>query len=225
MGGWGVQGEWVVWSVVTAITEKTVLLLCCCDQHHPCHHHRQQQNTVKNALPPAHITTSTHCHHHALPRQLGSQVRLGRLLLGVARQDHPGLSRMLSRARDDIMRALVASSMESYSRAYPQLAKLHMLQEIADVAAIQHTNGRNKGDQLRRLQWGDRLKSTQPSLAVQVARVYNGCCCSSCCSCCWSSRCAVDVLCNGIVENKACHWCQQLCVQTVCFSLTCVLHT
>lgn len=102
----------------------------------------------------------------------GWEVDLGRLLLAVARCDHIGLSRLLARARDDTMRALMASSMESYSRAYPQLAKLHVLQEVADAAAILRAGGGRQ--QLRGLQWIQRLKCTQPSLVVQVLGI--GCC-------------------------------------------------
>ena len=100
------------------------------------------------------------------------EVDLGRLLLAVARSDHAGLSRLLARARDETMRALMASSMESYSRAYPQLAKLHMLQEVADAAAILRAGGGRQ--QLRGLQWAERLKSTQPSLVVQVLEFMVG---------------------------------------------------
>ncbi len=34
------------------------------------------------------------------------------------------------------MAPLSAASMESYSRAYPHLTRLHMLQELADAAAL-----------------------------------------------------------------------------------------
>ena len=40
----------------------------------------------------------------------------------------------LEAAREDIMAPLSAASMESYSRAYPHLTRLHMLQELADAA-------------------------------------------------------------------------------------------
>jgi hypothetical protein len=40
----------------------------------------------------------------------------------------------LEAARSEVMGPFSAAAMESYSRAYPQLIKLHMLQEISDVA-------------------------------------------------------------------------------------------
>ena len=42
----------------------------------------------------------------------------------------------MAAARQDIMAPLSAASMESYSRAYPHLTRLHMLQELADAAAL-----------------------------------------------------------------------------------------
>jgi hypothetical protein len=40
----------------------------------------------------------------------------------------------MAAARQEIMAPLSAASMESYSRAYPHLTRLHMLQELADAA-------------------------------------------------------------------------------------------
>jgi len=42
----------------------------------------------------------------------------------------------LEAARQEIMAPLTAASMESYSRAYPHLTRLHMLQELADAASF-----------------------------------------------------------------------------------------
>ena len=42
----------------------------------------------------------------------------------------------LEAARQEIMAPLSAASMESYSRAYPHLTRLHMLQELAEAAAL-----------------------------------------------------------------------------------------
>ena len=46
------------------------------------------------------------------------------------------LALQMAEARQDIMAPLSAASMESYSRAYPHLTRLHMLQELADAAAL-----------------------------------------------------------------------------------------
>lgn len=62
------------------------------------------------------------------------QVRLGRLLWAASRRDEESLRRELESARAEVMGPFSAAAMESYSRAYPHLVKLHMLQEVADIA-------------------------------------------------------------------------------------------
>ncbi len=61
-------------------------------------------------------------------------MRLGRLLWAAWRRDEDALRRELESARGDVMGPFSAAAMESYTRAYPHLVKLHMLQEVADVA-------------------------------------------------------------------------------------------
>lgn len=46
------------------------------------------------------------------------------------------LSAMLRETRSEVMGPLSAASMESYSRVYPHLVKLHMLQELADANSL-----------------------------------------------------------------------------------------
>lgn len=74
--------------------------------------------------------------NHPLPRPIlaAPQVRIARLLWAVARFDMAELGVGLEAARNEVMGPFSAAAMESYSRAYPQLIKLHMLQEISDVA-------------------------------------------------------------------------------------------
>ncbi len=64
------------------------------------------------------------------------QVRVGRLLAGVADGDAVAVAVQLRAARAEIMAPLSAAAMESYARAYPHLVRLHMLQELADAAAL-----------------------------------------------------------------------------------------
>ena len=60
--------------------------------------------------------------------------------------------------------------MESYTRAYPYLVKLHMLQELSDAAVLlQEASLAGTLERQRRLRWEERLKVTQASLTVQVA--------------------------------------------------------
>lgn len=67
------------------------------------------------------------------------------------------------------MAPLGAASMESYTRAYPFLVKLHMLQELSDASVLlQEASLAGTLERQRRLRWEERLKVTQSSLTVQV---------------------------------------------------------
>ena len=61
---------------------------------------------------------------------------MGRLLAGMARRDPGAVREQLAAARHEIMAPVSAAAMESYARAYPHLVRLHMLQEVADAAAL-----------------------------------------------------------------------------------------
>jgi serine/threonine-protein kinase ATR len=61
-------------------------------------------------------------------------VRLGRLLGAMSRRDMHAVAQELERARSEVMGPFSAAAMESYSRVYPHLIKLHMLQEVQDAA-------------------------------------------------------------------------------------------
>lgn len=61
---------------------------------------------------------------------------MGRLLAGMAQRDPGAVREQLAAARHEIMAPVSAAAMESYTRAYPHLVRLHMLQEVADAAAL-----------------------------------------------------------------------------------------
>lgn len=61
---------------------------------------------------------------------------MGRLLAGMAQRDPGAVREQLAAARHEIMAPVSAAAMESYARAYPHLVRLHMLQEVADAAAL-----------------------------------------------------------------------------------------
>lgn len=74
------------------------------------------------------------------------------------------------------MAPLGAASMESYTRAYPLLVKLHMLQELSDAAVLlQEASLAGTLERQRRLRWEERLKVTQSSLTVQVCCLLVAC--------------------------------------------------
>lgn len=76
----------------------------------------------------------------------------------------------LEDARRSIMAPLSAASMESYTRAYPFLVRLHMLQELSDAAVLlQEGSVASLSERQRRLRWEERLNVMQSSLAVQVS--------------------------------------------------------
>ena len=73
----------------------------------------------------------------------------------------------LEAARAEIMGLFSAAAMDSYTRAYPYLVKLHMLQEISDAVAAAATATGPK-DRRRMLRWDERLNITQGTLATQA---------------------------------------------------------
>jgi serine/threonine-protein kinase ATR len=75
------------------------------------------------------------------------------------------LAAELDAARAEVMGPFSAAAMESYSRAYSHLVKLHMLQEVADAAALM---GSGPKERRRALRWDERLDVVQSSLATQV---------------------------------------------------------
>ena len=83
------------------------------------------------------------------------------------------ISKELSTMRHDIVPHFSAAAKESYSRAYPYLVKLHMIQEIADaVDAVEQGADRSQGtigvkERHRMLRWQERLSVTRPTLITR----------------------------------------------------------
>lgn len=63
------------------------------------------------------------------------EICIGRLLLSMHHHDSQAIQRGLQEARNRIMKPLAAAATESYSRAYPLMVHLHMLQELQDAHA------------------------------------------------------------------------------------------
>ena len=122
---------------------------------------------------------------YSLDSQSRWEVRIGRLLLcgfdlysnlrkGVRSSQsledlNSAFNSELSTTRAEVMEAFSAAAMESYSRAYPQLVKLHMIQEIADVVHLIGL-GSDLGpkERQRTLRWEERISLTQRSLTTQA---------------------------------------------------------
>lgn len=63
-------------------------------------------------------------------------MQVGRVLAGMEARDGAAVAGALHEARAEIIPPLAAGSTESYARAHPHLARLHMLQELQDAAAL-----------------------------------------------------------------------------------------
>ncbi|BDA43155.1 Serine/threonine-protein kinase ATR at C-terminar half [Coccomyxa sp. Obi] len=95
------------------------------------------------------------------------EVRLGELLSAFHHRDNEAVRQQLAEAAGEVMGRLSAASMESYSRAYPHLVRLHMLQEASDAAQLAARGSLGPIERQRILRWDERLRITQSSLATQ----------------------------------------------------------
>lgn len=103
-------------------------------------------------------------------------ISLARVLQALQKRDCDGFCEYTNQARRALLAPLAAASMESYSRAYPLIVKLHMLHELEnfqdlDVGYSQLPGGteaptHNLDNRTRQMVdcWEDRLRITQPSL-------------------------------------------------------------
>lgn len=85
-----------------------------------------------------------------------------------AGRDNEAVRQQLAEAAGEVMSRLSAASMESYSRAYPHLVRLHMLHEASDAAQLAARGSLGPIERQRILRWDERLRITQSSLATQV---------------------------------------------------------
>lgn len=99
---------------------------------------------------------------------------LAKILQALQRRDQDEFTKHLLHCRETLLAPLGAASMESYSRAYPYVVKLHMLQELEDFSALvtidaggtnNSIEGQRKHPYLRMEEliedWESRLKITQ----------------------------------------------------------------
>ncbi|KAH7278933.1 hypothetical protein KP509_38G065100 [Ceratopteris richardii] len=100
-------------------------------------------------------------------------LNLARALLAMQKKDSLAFSKAIIQCRNGLLAPLAAASMESYSRAYPVIIKLHMLHELE---IYQELIMEEKGDDPSEVMnfnqklhemvdtWEDRIKVIQPSL-------------------------------------------------------------
>lgn len=109
-------------------------------------------------------------------------ISLAKILQALQRRDYDKFTEHLLHSRQSLLAPLAAASMESYSRAYPYVVKLHMLQELEDFSALVAANvgGMNNTGEVQRKHsyvrieelvedWESRLKITQVCCSLSSA--------------------------------------------------------
>ncbi|CAM6089350.1 unnamed protein product [Calypogeia fissa] len=99
-------------------------------------------------------------------------ISLAKILQALQKKDLDLFTEQIMHSRQALLAPLAAASMESYTRAYPLIVKLHMLQELEDFSSLAIAALKEGPDssQLRVSMtdlvehWETRLKITQPSL-------------------------------------------------------------
>ncbi|CAD7704331.1 unnamed protein product, partial [Ostreobium quekettii] len=96
------------------------------------------------------------------------EVRVGRILSSMHKHDYMAIHAGIQDARTSIMKPLAAAATESYSRAYPLMVRLHMLQELEDACAIIERDPHpGPIERARMLRWEERLEVVEPSVSTQ----------------------------------------------------------
>lgn len=96
-------------------------------------------------------------------------ISLAKILQALQKRNLDTFTEQLLHCRQTLLAPLAAASMESYSRAYPYVVKLHMLREIEDfsaLAAMVNAGEAEKKQPYVRMEelvedWESRLKITQ----------------------------------------------------------------
>ncbi|MCO5595170.1 hypothetical protein L7F22_049209 [Adiantum nelumboides] len=98
---------------------------------------------------------------------------LAKVLLAMHKKDSLAFSKAIIQSRHGLLAPLAAASMESYSRAYPLIIKLHMLHELENFQELFLEGKENEVEVAGHIgekwqewmdSWEDRMKVTQPSL-------------------------------------------------------------
>ncbi|KAI5062158.1 hypothetical protein GOP47_0022697, partial [Adiantum capillus-veneris] len=100
-------------------------------------------------------------------------ISLAKVLLAMHKKDSLAFSKAIIQSRHGLLAPLAAASMESYSRAYPLIIKLHMLHELENFQELFKEGKENEAEDADNMDekwrelvdsWEDRIKVTQPSL-------------------------------------------------------------
>jgi serine/threonine-protein kinase ATR len=106
---------------------------------------------------------------HMIDSTIAFDINLAKVLLTTQGRDSYAFSKTMIQARHELLAPLAAASMESYSRAYPLIIKLHMLHELEifqECFAKDGLKDENLGSKLQDMvqSWEARIRVTQPSL-------------------------------------------------------------
>ena len=92
---------------------------------------------------------------------------LGALFLFARHRDFAKFEHYMNQARCQVMSQLSAAAMESYSRAYPSLVKLHKLYEIEKMCQLlQEDDVDQRQNLMKEWRWDVRLKLLTPSVSI-----------------------------------------------------------
>ena len=97
------------------------------------------------------------------------EVHVGHIISSLHERNVTKLEEHVIRARQELLDPLSAASMESYSRAYPTLVRLHILRDLETASLIASEDPSKPSQALLKTteDWGRRLHLTQSALAVR----------------------------------------------------------
>ncbi|WIA34494.1 hypothetical protein OEZ86_012821 [Tetradesmus obliquus] len=96
------------------------------------------------------------------------EVCVGTILEAAQRRAYPAVLLGITRERAEVLEVLPAVAGESYARCYPELLKLHMLQELEDACGLmQRPQPVGPLVRSRALRWRERLPLTAPLLSCR----------------------------------------------------------
>ena len=107
----------------------------------------------------------------------GYQHLMGKMMIGLHRQESEIVERCIKFARENVMQSLAAVASESYTRCYTQIVNLHVLRELEDANLVLCNKGQGNGFDLDSLaystaingwSWKGRVDVATPSGALEI---------------------------------------------------------
>jgi serine/threonine-protein kinase ATR len=107
----------------------------------------------------------------------GYQKLMGKMMLGLHRQEASIAEQCIRLARESVMQTLSAVATESYTKCYTQIVNLHILREVEDACPVLCNKGHGIDSDLDSIaystaidgwSWKDRVDVTTPSGALEI---------------------------------------------------------